>query len=81
MTKSMPKTKVTLVDKLLSILSDNQWHTAQELTFMVSHRFGDTIHKARKIGYDIEVKAIAPNQYLYRCLNVNDPTIKQGSLL
>jgi hypothetical protein len=74
-------TKVTLIDKLLAVLSDNQWHTAQELTYLVSHRFGDTIHKARKLGYDIEKRAIAPNQFQYRCLNTTSTTLKQTTLI
>lgn len=74
-------TKITQVDKLLALLSDNKWHTANELTYTVGHRFGDAIHKARKLGYDIDKRTVNHNEFQYQCLNTNSTKSKQTELL
>lgn len=50
----MKKQQKTKVELLLELLSDAHWHEGDELANKVSWRFGDTVHKARKQGYDIK---------------------------
>jgi hypothetical protein len=57
--------KPTNLQKLLQLLKDGQWHLAEELAWHVSHRFGHTIHDARKKGYDIQIRRLAHNVYEY----------------
>ena len=39
------------LQKLLAILSDGQWHSADELASKVGSRFGQTIFEMRRKGY------------------------------
>lgn len=64
----MPKTKVSLVTRLIDLLSDGKWHTSQELAEKISFRFGATIHTARKSGYNIESNRIENQDYEYRLI-------------
>ena len=60
---------MTNLEKLLRVLGDYLWHSSDELADKVSHRFGDTIHKARKKGYVIEERRINhSHKHEYRML-------------
>jgi hypothetical protein len=54
------------LQKLLAVLSDEQWHSSDELALKVSFRFGHTIFEARKKGYPVETRRVAHNQFEYR---------------
>ncbi|KKD39754.1 hypothetical protein [Limnoraphis robusta] len=58
--------KVTNLEKLLAVLRDHQWHSADELAGKVSWRFGHTVYEARKKGYEIQKRKVGHNQYEYR---------------
>lgn len=60
--------KRTKVDLLLNILRDGQWHSGDELAFKVTHRFGDTIFKARNKGHNVEQRQVGRSQFEYRLL-------------
>ena len=55
-----------MLEKLLTILKDGNWHSSDELAANVSFRFGDTVFKARKKGYLVEKRQVAYNQFEYR---------------
>lgn len=44
----------TKMDLLLSLLSDGQWHSTDQLIEEVGHRFSATVHLARQAGHKIE---------------------------
>jgi hypothetical protein len=52
--------------KLLAILKDGKWHSADELAIRVSWRFGHTVHEARNKGYSIDTRKVAHNKFEYR---------------
>lgn len=66
----MNGTKLTKLQLLLDLLKDGKWHSSDELVYNVSHRFGATIHEARKKGYLIETRNIASNPFEYRMQSI-----------
>jgi hypothetical protein len=54
----MKQSKVTKVDLLMDLLSDSEWHWADELATKVGWRFGATINEARNKSYVIETSRI-----------------------
>jgi hypothetical protein len=62
--KTLKKTKL---DLLLDVLSDHGWHWGEELDNKVGWRFGDSIYKARKKGYLIEIDQVG-SRHRYRLL-------------
>lgn len=66
--------QMSKIDALLQLMGDGQWHYPQELT-AVSHRFGDTIDRARRKGYLIETERLKGNNYRYRLVGHKDEKI------
>ncbi|NJL00730.1 MAG: hypothetical protein HC910_09250 [Spirulinaceae cyanobacterium SM2_1_0] len=60
------KKKKTKVDLLIALLRDGRWHSADELAYQISFRFGDAIFKARAKGYSIEMRSVSHNHNEYR---------------
>lgn len=60
--------KVPNLRKLITILKDGLWHSADELANKVSWRFGHTVYEARRKGYTIEKRKVAHNRFEYRLL-------------
>ena len=58
--------RTTNLKRLLALLGDGEWHSADELAAQVSHRFGHTVFEARRKGYQIEKKPVAHNCFEYR---------------
>ncbi len=58
--------KNTNLEKLIEVLRDGRWHSADELAAKVSFRFGHTIFEGRKKGYSIEKRQVARSQFEYR---------------
>jgi hypothetical protein len=56
----------TNLQKLLAVLADGRWHSADELAYKVSFRFGHTIFEAREKDYPVEKRKISHNRYEYR---------------
>ncbi|MEG4495996.1 hypothetical protein QUB05_00850 [Microcoleus sp. F10-C6] len=62
-----------LPNQMLRLMSDGQWHSANELIESVSHRFSATMHILRKQGYQFEKRRLSGQQHEYRLLlNVNN---------
>ena len=62
------------IEALLQLMGDGQWHHPQDL-IPVSHRFGDTIDRARRQGYLIETERLKGNNYRYRLVGHKDEQI------
>lgn len=62
-------------DLLLDLMSDGEWHDSDELNKNVGHRFGSAIDKARKKGFLIDKERIKKNEFRYRLVGHNDPTV------
>lgn len=58
--------RTTNLKRLLALLGDGEWHSADELAAQVSHRFGHTVFEARRKGYQIEKKLVTHNCFEYR---------------
>ncbi|MBO9999393.1 MAG: hypothetical protein J7641_10380 [Cyanobacteria bacterium SID2] len=56
----------TNLQRLLALLKDGKWHSADELASQVSFRFGHTVFEARQKGYLIEKRRVAHNHFEYR---------------
>ncbi|MCT7968511.1 hypothetical protein NG799_19570 [Laspinema sp. D1] len=67
----MTEPKVTKIDLLLALMSDGEWHYPSDLV-TVSHRFGDTMHRAKEKGYLIETERIKGNACRYRLIGHED---------
>ncbi|MCT7983626.1 hypothetical protein NG796_09980 [Laspinema sp. A4] len=67
----MTEQKVTKIDLLLALMSDGEWHYPSDL-LTVSHRFGDTMHRAKEKGYLIEIERIKGNLCRYRLIGHED---------
>lgn len=67
----MNQQKVTKIDLLLALMSDGEWHYPNDL-LTVSHRFGDTMHRAKEKGYLIETERIKGNACRYRLIGHED---------
>ncbi|MGL5062759.1 MAG: hypothetical protein ACRC62_22525 [Microcoleus sp.] len=61
--------KKTNLEKLLTLLKDGKWHSANELAVEISWRFGHTVLEARRKGYPVEKRKIAHNQFEYRLMS------------
>jgi len=59
----------SLCDRLLHLMSDGYWHSAEELVQNVSHRFSATMHVLKKRGYKFEKRRVEGHQYEYRLVN------------
>ncbi|GAB4287927.1 MAG: hypothetical protein Fur0025_21840 [Oscillatoriaceae cyanobacterium] len=66
--------QISKIDALLQLMGDGQWHYPPDLT-AVSHRFGDTIDRARRKGYLIETERLKGNNYRYRLVGHKDEKI------
>lgn len=71
---------MTTLEKLLSVLSDGNWHSTNELVQVVSHRFSATVHIAKQRGYRIDKRRLDKNQFEYRLLGVAKFTYRLNSL-
>jgi biotin operon repressor len=58
--------KTNLADQMLHLMSDGEWHSAEELVEKVSHRFSATMHTLRKKGYEFQKRPFQGRQYEYR---------------
>jgi hypothetical protein len=58
--------KEDLCERLLQLMCDGCWHSAEELVDKISHRFSATMHILRKRGYKFEKRRIEAQQYEYR---------------
>lgn len=56
----------TRQEQLLDFLSDEQWHSGEEIAARIGSRFGHIIHEACRKGYSIETREIAHSQFEYR---------------
>ncbi|MGL5062757.1 MAG: hypothetical protein ACRC62_22515 [Microcoleus sp.] len=56
-----------LPDRMLRLMSDGHWHSANELIVSISHRFSATMYVLRKQGYRFE-KHRSGKQHEYRLL-------------
>jgi hypothetical protein len=65
----------SLPNKMLRLMSDGQWHSADELIEKISHRFSATKHVLQKRGYQFRTRRLKGQPWEYRLLlNVNqDP--------
>lgn len=62
---------LTMLEKLLLVLADGQWHLTEELVERVGHRFSATMHVAiKKYGYKIEKRRNSQRQFEYQMLKV-----------
>jgi uncharacterized protein len=50
-------------EQLIDLLSDEQWHSGEEIAARIGFRFGAIIHEARKNGYSIETRKTTHNQF------------------
>lgn len=67
----MTEQKVTKIDLLLALMSDGEWHYPSDLV-TISHRFGDTMHRAKEKGFLIETDRIKGNACRYRLIGHED---------
>jgi hypothetical protein len=60
--------RVTKVEKLLTILSDGRWHSTKELVHRVGHTFSFARFKVARLDYFVEKRkhTAKPRQYQYR---------------
>lgn len=58
--------KESLPDRLLRLMSDGCWHSAEELVETISHRFSATIHVLKRRGYKIDKRRLEGQQHEYR---------------
>ncbi|MGK7924292.1 MAG: hypothetical protein AB4290_03390 [Spirulina sp.] len=58
--------KESLPDRLLQLMQDGAWHSAEELVEKISHRFSATMHVLKKRGYKFEKRRIEGQQHEYR---------------
>ncbi len=58
--------KESLPDRLLSLMSDGVWHSAEELVEKISHRFSATIYVLKNRGYKFDKRRIEGHRYEYR---------------
>lgn len=63
----MRNLKKTKLDLLLEVLSDREWHWAEELARKVGHRFGAVVKVARDKSHKIETDRVGL-QHRYRLL-------------
>ena len=62
---------LTMLEKLLLVLADGQWHVTEELVERVGHRFSATMHVAiKKHGYKIEKRRNGQKQFEYQMLKL-----------
>lgn len=66
--------RTTNFEQFISLLSDGEWHSIQEVSEKIAWRFGYVIHQVRKQGYRIEKRKTAYNSFEYRILNPQNPT-------
>ncbi|WP_017662200.1 hypothetical protein [Baaleninema simplex] len=65
----------SLPNQMIRLMSDGQWHSADELIEKVSHRFSATKHVLEKRGYKFDRRRVKGQQFEYRLLlNVNQDT-------
>lgn len=64
----MNTNQISQQDKLLKVLRDGQWHGRDEISTLLSFRFGDIIHQLREQGHEIHTKRTKDNRYEYRLL-------------
>ena len=55
-----------LSEKLIDLMSDGEWHEANELIEKISHRFSANMHTLKKQGYKFEKRKIDAHCYEYR---------------
>jgi hypothetical protein len=60
--------RITKVEKLLTILADGHWHSTKDLVHRVGHTFAFAKFKVTRQGFVIEKRrhAAKPRQYQYR---------------
>lgn len=68
-----PASRITKADKLLAVLSDQDWHATKELSRRVSHAFAGSIFKLRRSGYTIEKRHHPTREYHYQYRLTEEP--------
>ena len=58
----------SLPNRMMRLMSDGQWHSADELIEKVSHRFSATKHVLQKRGYKFDTRRVSGQQWEYRLL-------------
>ncbi len=57
-----------LPERMLGLMSDGAWHSAEELVEKISHRFSATMHVLTKRGYKFEKRHVEGRRYEYRLI-------------
>lgn len=58
---------MTMLEKLIQVLGDGQWHSTAELVEQVGHRFSATMHRAVKDhGWQVEKRRTDLKTFEYR---------------
>lgn len=58
--------KKNLCDRMIELMSDGLWHSADELVESISHRFSATMHVLKKQGYEFQKRRVQGQKYEYR---------------
>lgn len=57
-----------LPERMLRLMSDGAWHSAEELVEKISHRFSAPMHILSKRGYEFEKRHVGGRRYEYRLI-------------
>lgn len=57
-----------LPDRMLRLMSDGAWHSADELIEKISHRFSAPMHILTKQGHAFEKRHLGRKRYAYRLI-------------
>jgi hypothetical protein len=57
-----------LNEQLIDLMSDGEWHPADELIAKVSHRFSANMHVLKQRGYQFDKRKVDAHSYEYRLL-------------
>lgn len=60
--------KDNLPDRMLHLMSDGDWHSAEELIEKISHRFSAPMHILSKQGYTFEKRHLGRKRYEYKLI-------------
>lgn len=63
---------MTMLEKMIQVLGDGQWHSTAELVEQVGHRFSATMHRAVKDhSWQLEKRRTDLKTFEYRLANPN----------
>lgn len=70
-----PSSRITKAEKLLTVLSDGDWHSTKELARRVGHTFPVATYKLRHTGHQVERRShpTKPRQFQYRLAPARTP--------